>query len=271
MTPVLRGFVAPTRSRSAATPLLVLGPSLGTTASTWDAALPLLTQEHRVLRVDLPGHGLSPAARSPFTVGDLAEAVVTLVDSVGGGRFAYAGVSLGGAVGIELALGGHSTRLDALALVCSGARIGDSATWERRAALVRAEGTVSLVDGSARRWFAPSFAEREGRTVARALAGLVEVDDESYALCCEALAGFDRSREAGQITVPALVVTGDADTVVTDADGEALAAALPRGEHLVLGGVAHQANLEAPQRLARAVMALVRCWATPMSTARSRR
>ncbi|TFD34403.1 hypothetical protein E3T34_05080 [Cryobacterium sp. TMT1-62] len=50
------------------------------------------------------GTGLSPAARQPVTVAEVADVVITLVDLVGGGAFHYAGVSFGGAVGLELAL-----------------------------------------------------------------------------------------------------------------------------------------------------------------------
>ncbi|WP_214319715.1 bifunctional 3-oxoadipate enol-lactonase/4-carboxymuconolactone decarboxylase PcaDC [Nonomuraea sediminis] len=42
-------------------PLLVLGPSLGTTLDVWRPLLSRLTRSYRVLRYDLPGHGLSPS------------------------------------------------------------------------------------------------------------------------------------------------------------------------------------------------------------------
>ena len=81
-------------------------------------------------------------------------------------------------------------------MVCSGARIGTADGWAERAAQrarVRAPPRSSA--GSAARWFAPGLprarARRPGRARARAL--LVDVDDESYARCCEALGAFDRT------------------------------------------------------------------------------
>src|SRR5687768_11879586 len=86
-------------------PLLVVGPSLGTSTLLWTQAGGLLGNDFDVVAWDLPGHGVSPAAAEPFSVAELADAVVELVDSVApGARFHYAGVSLGGATGLQLGI-----------------------------------------------------------------------------------------------------------------------------------------------------------------------
>jgi 3-oxoadipate enol-lactonase/4-carboxymuconolactone decarboxylase len=253
VTPVLRGVVDPTTADAPAAQLLVLGPSLGTTADTWSAVAERLTGRHRVLRWDLPGHGASPAATGAFSVADLARGVLALVDSLGDHRFRYAGVSLGGAVGIELALMVGPDRLDGLAVVCSDARIGAPEAWQERAAQVRRQGTASLVAGSGRRWFAPSFPARDPDTVGKALADLLDVDDESYALACEALADFDRRSDLDALDVPTVVITGDSDPVVSTADGETLAASIPGALALPLADTGHQAQLERPDAIAAAI------------------
>lgn len=84
-------------------PLLVLGPALGTTWHMWDRQLPELTRNWRVLRYDLPGHGGSPAYPGS-SVPELAARLLATLDSVGADRFGYAGCSLGGAIGSQLAL-----------------------------------------------------------------------------------------------------------------------------------------------------------------------
>ncbi|UUT36567.1 alpha/beta fold hydrolase [Microbacterium elymi] len=86
-------------------PLLILGPSLGTSTIMWEQVVPALAGPHRVALWDLPGHGASPAAVDPFTVAELADAVAALAAGFGADRIDYAGVSLGGAVGLELAAG----------------------------------------------------------------------------------------------------------------------------------------------------------------------
>ena len=58
-------------------PLLVVGPSLGTTTALRQPVAALLDVE--VLGVDLPGHGASPVPDAPYTVPELAEAVLAAV------------------------------------------------------------------------------------------------------------------------------------------------------------------------------------------------
>jgi len=234
----------------------VLLPSLGTTTALWDGVVDELRRTAprlRVLRVDLPGHGASPAAES-FSVGDLADATLRLVDEVGGGRVHVAGVSLGGAVGLELALR-SAERVASLAILCSGARIGTPEGWAERAAQVRASGTASLVVGSASRWFAPGFLETDaaGRG-ARALEQLLDIDDASYAACCEALAAFDRTASLADVTAPTLTVSGALDPVTTSEQLSTLADALPRGRFAEIAEASHLAVLERPAEAAALIV-----------------
>lgn len=249
--PRLLGSFAPGTAPAAANPLLVLLSSLGTTTALWDGVVAELRTDPRaaglrILRIDLPGHGASPAATEPFTIGELADAVLAVVDEAGGGAFHVAGVSLGGAVALELAIA-HPERVLALVTSCSGARIGTPNGWAERAASVRAGGTASLVTGSASRWFAPGFLERDATGAgARALTTLVDVDDESYARCAEALAWFDRTADLGGLDVPTLAISGEHDAVAAPESLQALADAVPGGRHVSIPGASHLAVLEAP-------------------------
>ncbi len=250
--PRLLGSFAPGTAPAAANPLLVLLPSLGTTTALWDGVVAGLRTDPRaaglrVLRIDLPGHGASPAATEPFTIAELADAVLAVVDEAGGGAFHVAGVSLGGAVALELGVA-HPERVLALVTSCSGVRIGTPDGWAERAASVRASGTASFVTGSASRWFAPGFLERDATGAgARALTTLVDVDDESYARCAEALARFDRTADLGGLDAPTLAISGEHDAVTTPESLQALADAVPAGRHVSIAGASHLAVLEAPE------------------------
>ena len=57
-------------------PLLIVGPSLGTSSVLWSRVGSLLGSDFDVVAWDLPGHGVSPAAAETFSVADLADAVV---------------------------------------------------------------------------------------------------------------------------------------------------------------------------------------------------
>jgi len=235
-------------------PLLVLGPSLGTSTVLWNEAAALLAGEYDIIGWDLPGHGVSPAADRPFRMEDLAASVLSLVDSIAPGtRFHYAGVSLGGAVGLQLALD-HGDRLLSLSVQCSGPKIATEASWLERADTVRTQGAAVMIQGSAQRWFAPGFMERRPEQSSRLLHVLRDTERASYAYCCEALAAFDVRDRLGTITVPVQLVAGVEDQVAPPSLAEETAAAITAGGGTaaveVLDGVAHLAPTEAPDTVA---------------------
>src|SRR3954469_7956378 len=88
-------------------PVVVLGPSLGTTMSLWDPQVPTLARQFRVLRFDHRGHGGTPTpGPGPYAIDDLGRDVIDLLDRLGVERFSYAGVSIGGMIGMWL--GAHA-------------------------------------------------------------------------------------------------------------------------------------------------------------------
>jgi 3-oxoadipate enol-lactonase/4-carboxymuconolactone decarboxylase len=242
-------------------PLLVLGPSLGTSArALWSRCASHLTDRFEVLAWDLPGHGSNVGAAAPFTVGELAAGVLELVDDMLAERegqrdtFTYAGDSVGGAVGLQLLLDSPH-RVDTAVLMSTGAKIGEPQAWRERAATVRASGTPSMVEGSAARWFSPGFLDREPEVGAALLHSLQDADDEGYALVCEALAGFDVRDQLGLIRTRVLAVAGTADVPTPPADLEAIATGVSRGRLVVLDGVAHLPPAEQPAEVARLIRA----------------
>ncbi len=234
-------------------PLLVLGPSLGTSVhALWAPCIGGLADRFHLVGWDLPGHGASPAANgSTMDFADLAGAVVDLVDAVQEergeptGPFTYAGDSASGAVGLQLFLDAPD-RVRAAVILCSSAAFGVMPGWLDRAAAARASGTASLVPLSLQRWFTDGFADREPERVSALLHSLREVDDESYAQVCEALSRFDVRNRLGEIIVPVLAVAGSEDVATPPALLEEIAAGIPGTRLMVLDGVAHLPPAEAP-------------------------
>lgn len=221
-----------------------------------------LAGHHRVLRWDLPGHGGTPASAVPADrpgatrVADLATRVLDLADSHGLGAFNYAGVSLGGAVGLWLAVH-RPERIRALAVVCSSARFGDSAPWHERAALVRREGTAPLVEQSAQRWFAPGFRERCPAVAERLLDGLRQVDPAGYAACCDALADYDLRDALRSVAAPTLVVAGRQDPATPLVHARELTdpvRGIPGARLLEVDRAAHLAQVEQPRTVTEALL-----------------
>lgn len=234
-------------------PLVVLGPSLGTSTILWEDVVPALAADYRVVAWDLPGHGASPAAGESFTVGEVADAVAAGIRELGGGPVRYAGVSLGGAVGLELALR-HPELLYRAAIVASGAQLGDAAGWHERAAQARTQSTSSLIVGSAQRWFAPDSIARRPELTGRLLHALQDADDDSYARCCEALADYDVRSRLSSIGLPILAAWGEVDAVAPEAKAVEIAEGVLDGRAVCIDGAAHLPPAEQPEATARLLL-----------------
>ena len=238
-------------------PLLVLGPSLGTSATTlWSQCAGGLTDAFDLLAWDLPGHGHNRAVPDePFTMAELAEGVLRVVDDVlaergeTGGRFFYAGDSVGGAVGLQL-LVDRPERVAAAALLCTGARIGDEAMWTGRIAQVSMSGTSVMVSGSAERWFGPGFLERSPEAGSALLHALQEADDEGYVQVCSAVATFDVRDRLAEIATPVLAVAGSHDVATPPESLQEIADGVRDGRCVTLQGVSHLAPVEQPENVA---------------------
>ena len=233
--------------------LLLLGPSVGTSAATlWGAAAERLAEHIHVVGWDLPGHGGSPAAA--FRMPDLAAGVLALADHImPGAAFHYAGDSIGGAVGLQLLLDAPE-RLRSATLLCTGAVIGRPEDWAARAATVRASGTDAVVDLARQRWFAAGFIDRRPAVVSALLDALRGTDDESYAQACEALADFDVTNRLAEITTPVLAVAGTEDISTPPDSLQRIASGVKDGRMVVLDGVGHLAPAEAPDRVADLIL-----------------
>lgn len=249
MIPALAGTVladAPGR------PLLLVGPSVGTSVEAlWGRCVARLGGRFHVIGWDLPGHGRSPSPSGSFTVEELARAVLALA---GDAPFRYAGVSLGGATGLALMLAAP-TQVQAAVLLCTGARIGTPASWRERAGLVRGSGTAAMIDGSAKRWFAPGFLSREPAAGSALLHALRDTDREGYALACLALATLDLRDRLAEITTPVLAVAGALDEPTPPASLAAIASGVRYGRLAVLDDTAHQAPAERPDEVAELLLA----------------
>jgi 3-oxoadipate enol-lactonase len=219
-------------------PALVLGPSLGTDVGLFDAQVTAFADRHRVIRYDLRGHGRSEVVPGPCTVADLAADVLALLDRLGVERFSYAGVSIGGAIGQQLALT-VPERVEKLALIATAAQFADPPSWAVRADQVRAEGTEFLVPSRTGTWFTPEFAEREPAEAQRLLGMLRATPAEGYASCCEAIGAFDVRERLAEIVAPTLVIAGAEDPATTGEMMRELAEGIPGAQFVVVPGAAH--------------------------------
>ncbi|MFD9246371.1 alpha/beta fold hydrolase [Streptomyces sp. NPDC059556] len=225
-------------------PVLVLGPSLGTTWHMWDRQIPELTRDWRVVRFDLPGHGGAPA--EPFTsVAELGDRLLATLDSIGVQRFGYAGCSLGGAVGLDLALRAPH-RVASLALVATSPRFGSADEFRQRGVIVRANGLEPMARTAPEQWFTSVFSGAQPAIVDWAVQMVRTTDPACYIAACEALAVFDVREALDRIAIPALVLVGSEDQVTGPAEARTLVAGIADARLAVVPGASHLAPVEQP-------------------------
>jgi 3-oxoadipate enol-lactonase len=227
--------------------VVVLSGSLGSSLAMWDPQIPTLADRFRVLRYDHPGHGRSPLSEDR-TVAALAAQLLGLLDGLGFVQVSFCGLSLGGAVGMRVALDAPD-RIDRLVLCSTSARFATPEFWDRRAAVVRSGGVDAVADEVLDRWFTPGFSN-----VRRYRDMLVSTPAEGYARCCEAVRDWDARGALGAVQAPTLAIAGADDPSTPPDELKAIVAEIPSARLTVLDG-RHLVNVEQADPFNEALLA----------------
>jgi 3-oxoadipate enol-lactonase len=227
---------------------VVLSNSLGSTPAMWDPQFPALAARLRVVRYDHRGHGRSPVPPGPYELADLGADVIALLDRLGLQRVHWCGLSLGGMVGMWMAINAPE-RIDRLVLCCTSARLGPPEMWADRAATVRAQGVDAIADAGIERWLSPGFIEREPQIAAGIRAMLAATPAEGYAACCGVIERMDQVPQLGEIRAPTLVIAAEDDPATPPEHGELIAAAVPGARLEIVKGARHLATIEQPEAM----------------------
>lgn len=226
----------------------------------WRAQLRGLAAELRVLAPDLRGHGQSELTPGPLTMEQHADDLATLLDRLDIPRVIVAGLSMGGYVAFAF-WRRYRERVQGLALLDTRAEPDSPAARANRdaaAARVRLAGAGSIADEMLPKLLAPaSLANPKLAGAARAM-----MIRQPVAGIVGALAGL-RDREDSRptlptITVPTLVLVGEADILTPPADAEAMAAAIPTARLVKIPGAGHLTPLENPRVVNAALRGFVR-------------
>jgi 3-oxoadipate enol-lactonase len=226
------------------TPAVLLGGSLGTTLAMWEPQLPVLSARFKVIRYDHRGHGGSPVPAGPYTLDELGSDLLAMLDRLELERVSCCGLSLGGMVGMWLAINAPA-RIERLVLICTSAYLPPAEGWTQRAATVREAGSPEAVaDGVIARWFTESFARRRPDVVARHRAMIADTSAEGYAGCCEAIAIMDLRPGLAGIVAPTLVIAGAQDPSTPPEHARTIAAGIPGARLEILDPAAHLSSVE---------------------------
>ena len=239
----------------AGAPALVLSNSLGSNFSMWDAQAPAFQRQFRLLRYDMRGHGGSSAPRPPYAVRELAQDILALADALNIARFHFCGLSIGGMIGMSLAVAAPA-RLHKLILANTAPKIGSNEFWNSRIETVETKGMKEVAGAVTARWFTPAFQSSAPEKVASAIEVLESLDPQGYVGGCTAVRDFDFRANLPQILTPTLVISGTHDPAATPADGRLLAEQIPGARYQELN-TSHLSNIEDPAHFNQAVLAFL--------------
>lgn len=229
----------------AAKPALVFSNSLGTNFKMWQPQIDFFQQDFFVICYDTRGHGASSAPQGPYSIDQLGQDVVNLLDHLNIEKAAFCGISMGGLTGQWLAIN-RPERFNQVVVCNTAAKIGQEQAWNDRAALVREQGLQPIASTAASRWFTEPFIQSNTAVVESLSNDLGAGSPEGYASCCEVLAKADLREKLKTITVPTLVVAGLQDPVTTIADGEYMVEHIPNSQLFKIDA-SHISNIEQPR------------------------
>ncbi len=252
-------------------PPLVLLHGIMLSSALWVHQLRDLADHHRVIAVDLRGHGQSLPGSSPAGIDRLAADVRVVLETLGVENAVLVGHSMGGMVALQLVTGlplpERRRRVAGIILVSTTA--GPFASLPGWAGVVRATGPVTaraLLIGE--RWGAKALPSRDLRWWLTRLgfgadAPAVQVrfveamhrgtPSRTLAALIPSLATFDLSSRLGTLDVPVLVVVGSHDKLTAPRLARRMAGALPESQLVELPRCGHMPMLERRHEFSRLV------------------
>ena len=225
-------------------PALIFVHGVGSTAAIWDAQLAAFADDFRCAAVELRGNGALPDPDpSLISRHGFANDVLAVADSLRLGRFTIVGCSLGGVVAFEL-WRRVPERIDAMAIVGSFARYPDGDAYA-------ASISASATEAGDMRTFAHARVARMNLPPNR-------VDETIEQMACKSLPSYLASTRAtwtgdyrdmlGTVTVPALVLCGEHDTIAPLLLSQEICEGVPGARIAVIEDAGHVANADAPER-----------------------
>jgi 3-oxoadipate enol-lactonase len=229
--------------------LLIMG--LGMTATGWWRTVPVLMEAGlRVIAFDNRGVGRSERPPGPYSVAEMADDAVSVLDSAGVAAAHVYGISLGGMIAQELALR-HQERVRALVLgatTAGGAHFVPAADDVNAVVQLRAQMTAEYaVWASVPLNYAARTRRDGGDRIAQDIAQRLRFPVEPEFYAAQLAAAHAHAARVEDISAPTLVVHGTEDVLIPPANGERLAAAIPGAELALWRDAAHLYFTDEPE------------------------
>jgi len=227
-------------------PVLMI-QGLGADKNGWNLQRIALGFRYRVIALDNRGAGRSDQPFGTYTLDQMADDAVTVLDHAGIDRAHVVGASMGGVIAQLVALH-HPDRVRSLTLACTACRNHE---WRRElvsgwAATASEQGMGAMTREAARwvigprswrrmwpaiGWLGPMRTRQPSHGFVSQVRAILEADDTA-------------AKDLSGIAVPTLVIVGNQDVLTTRGDAEELAESIPTAELVVISGAAHGLMVE---------------------------
>jgi pimeloyl-ACP methyl ester carboxylesterase len=249
--------------------LMIMGLAADSTA--WALQVPDFAKQFRTVVFDNRGVGRSAKPPGPYTIHGMADDAAGLLDRLDIARAHVVGVSMGGMIAQELVLR-HPDRVRGLVLACTYPEPDEEVERQRRFSVSEFGGSITA-DGETRidistvdpmalfqhllpRVFNQSFIETDLANLVQLFAGALQWGFSMEAILgqIQAVMGHRTTERLHQIAAPTLVITGDADLLISPANSDVLARSIPGAQLVKVPGGSHAFNIETPAVFNRHVL-----------------
>lgn len=236
-------------------PMMILLHGYPLDHSIWSPIVPFLTREARLIMPDLRGHGQSPSPDGIYTMPEMANDVLNLLDQLGEEKAILVGHSMGGYVVLNFQHQ-YPNRMSGLALVASRAGSDSAERKQERintANQVLKSGVGLVADSmltrlSSKTSLYPRLTDIMLRTSAKGIAGTLRGIAERE----------DATSWLQQVKIPSLVLAGEMDMIVPLDESRNMSEAMPDCELVIAKGCGHMPMMESPGLTAGTLFKLIK-------------
>lgn len=241
-------------------PVVLLLHGVGGNHTVWNAVIPRLSTDFRVLAPDLRGHGRTPApAGSHFTFLELEGDVLRLLDQKAVRSAHLVGLSGGALLALRLALDAPE-RARSLTLV-SGSAYTDPhtrAVAERWEETYTKEGPDPFALRLLKDLYYPDWIEAHLDVADQLREQVKHLDLGPAVKWSHAMGRYDERKRIATVRPPTLIVQGMDDAVVDASHGRILRQSIPGAQIRILAETGHMVPVERPEETAQAIETFVR-------------
>ncbi|SHL73851.1 alpha/beta fold hydrolase [Phytopseudomonas punonensis] len=235
--------------------LLIHG--LGSSTLDWELQIPVLAAQHRVIALDVRGHGRSDKPRQRYRISDFAGDAAALIEHLGLAPVHLVGISMGGMIGFQLGVDSPHL-LRSLTVVNSGPEVkakkpADYLEIAKRWTLSRLLSLDTIAKALGKMLFPkPEQAELRRKVEER----WPRNDKRAYLASLDAIIGWGVRERLSRITCPTLVISADRDYTPV-AQKQAYVDELSDARLLVIADSRHATPLDQPEHFNRSLLAFL--------------